>query len=83
MFHLNEGDFFNVFSGWSYVVTLFFIDTLFDVIKIIQHIYSVLDPGDIYINLGPLLWMPSGVALELGLDEVIEVSSLLDSSFCP
>ena len=41
-FRLDEGDFFNMSSGWSYVVTLFFIDTSLNVIKTIQHIYSLL-----------------------------------------
>jgi len=72
-FHLDEGDFFDTFAGWSYVVTLFFIDTSLNVIKTIQHIHSLLEPGGVWVNLGPLLWTSSGVALELSLDEVVRV----------
>ena len=82
-FHLNEGDFFDVFSGWSYVVTLFFIDTSLNVIKTIQHIYSLLDSGGIWINLGPLLWTSTGVALELSLDEVIKVVKFVGFELLP
>ena len=82
-FHLDEGNFFDVFSGWSYVVTLFFIDTSLNVIKTIQHIYSLLDPGGIWINLGPLLWTSSGVALELSLDEVIKVVEFVGFELLP
>ena len=82
-FHLDEGDFFNMSSGWSYVVTLFFIDTSLNVIKTIQHIYSLLDPGAIWINLGPLLWASSGVALELSLDEVIRVVEFVGFELLP
>ena len=82
-FHLNEGDFFDTFPGWSYVVTLFFIDTSLNVVKTIQHIYSILDPGGIWINLGPLLWTSSGVALELSLDEVIKAVELVGFEVLP
>ena len=81
--HLDEGDFFNVSAGWPYIVTLFFIDTSLNVIKIIQHIYSLLDPGGIWINLGPLLWTSSGVALELSLDEVVQVIKLVGFELLP
>ena len=82
-FYLDEGDFFDIFSGWSYVVTLFFIDTSLNVIKTVQHIYSLLDPGGIWINLGPLLWTSTGVGLELGLDEVIKVVELVGFELLP
>ena len=82
-FHLDEGDFFDVFSRWSYVVTLFFIDTSLNVIKTIQHIYSLLDSGGIWINLGPLLWTSTGVALELSLDEVIKVVKFVGFELLP
>jgi len=74
---LNEGDFFHVSAGWSYIITLFFIDTSLNVIKTIQHIYSLLEPGGVWINLGPLLWPSSGVALELSLDEVVQAIELV------
>ena len=82
-FHLNEGDFFDTPPGWSYIVTLFFIDTSLNVIKTIQHIFSLLDPGGTWINLGPLLWTSSGVALELNLDEVVQVVKLVGFELLP
>lgn len=82
-FRLDEGDFFDVLPGCSYVVTLFFIDTSLNVIKTIQHIHSLLDPGGIWINLGPLLWTTSGVALELSLDEVVRVVELAGFELLP
>ncbi|KAF9644136.1 N2227-domain-containing protein [Thelephora ganbajun] len=82
-FHLDEGDFFDTFPGWSYVVTLFFIDTSLNVIKTVRHIYSLLEPGGVWINLGPLLWTSSGVALELSLDEVVRVAELVGFELLP
>ena len=82
-FHLDEGDFFDASSGWSYIVTLFFIDTSLNVIKTIQHLYSLLEPGGVWVNLGPLLWTSSGVALELSLDEVIRVVELVGFELLP
>lgn len=77
--HLNQGDFFDIVppasapGGYSYIVTLFFIDTSLNIIKTIQHIFSLLKPGGVWINLGPLLWSSSGVALELSLEEVLQL----------
>ena len=82
-FHLDGGDFFNAPAGWSYIVTLFFIDTSLNVIKTIQHIYSLLEPGGVWINLGPLLWTSSGVALELSLDEVLRAIGLVGFELLP
>ena len=82
-FHLDEGEFFAALPGWSYIVTLFFIDTSLNVINTIQHIYSLLDPGGVWINLGPLLWTSSGVALELTLDEVVRVVQLVGFELLP
>jgi carnosine N-methyltransferase len=80
---LVEGDFFKLSASWSHVVTLFFIDTSLNVIKTIQHIYSLLEPGGVWINLGPLLWVSSGVALELSLDEVLQVAELVGFELLP
>ena len=81
--HLDEGDFFDTPTGWSYVVTLFFIDTSLNVIKTIQHIYSLLEPGGVWVNLGPLLWTSSGASLELSLDEVVGVIGLVGFELLP
>ena len=75
-FHLDEGNFFDTFPGWTYVITLLFIDTSLNVIEIVQHVCSLLDPGGIWIDFGPLLWTSSGAALELNLDELVRVVQL-------
>jgi hypothetical protein len=81
--HLDEGYFFVAFPRWSLIITLFFIDTSLNVIKAIQHIYSLLDPGGVWINPGPLLWTSSGVALELSLDEVVRAVQLVGFKLLP
>ncbi|KAG6856350.1 hypothetical protein H0H87_005337 [Tephrocybe sp. NHM501043] len=59
-------------AGYDYIVTLFFIDTSLNVFATMEHIYSLLRPGGMWINLGPLLWTSGGHAkLELSLNEVL------------
>jgi carnosine N-methyltransferase len=58
--------------GYDYIVTLFFIDTSLNIFATMEHIYALLRPGGMWINLGPLLWTSGGPAkLELSLDEVL------------
>lgn len=82
-FHLIEGDFFNVEAplrddgskGFDYIVTLFFIDTSSNVAKTLEHVHSLLVPGGVWINLGPLLWTAAGTAgFELSLEEVLKLA---------
>ncbi|PPR00068.1 hypothetical protein CVT24_008970 [Panaeolus cyanescens] len=62
-------------GGYDYIVTLFFIDTSLDVFTTMRHIYNLLRPGGIWINLGPLLWTGGGQAkVELSLDEVLKAA---------
>lgn len=59
-------------QGYDYIVTLFFIDTSLNVLATMEHIYALLRPGGMWINLGPLLWTSGGPAkLELSLEEVL------------
>ncbi|KAF9445487.1 N2227-domain-containing protein [Macrolepiota fuliginosa MF-IS2] len=60
--------------GYDFIVTLFFIDTSVNVFSTIEKIYHLLQPGGIWINLGPLLW-PGGAQAkaELSLEEVMHV----------
>jgi len=59
-------------EGYDYVVTLFFIDTSYNILSTLSQIYALLKPGGTWVNLGPLLWSSGGQAkLELTLEEVI------------
>lgn len=59
-------------NGFDYIVTLFFIDTSFNVFATMEQIFALLKPGGLWVNLGPLLW-PSGgqCKLELSLEELL------------
>ncbi|KAF9075559.1 N2227-like protein-domain-containing protein [Rhodocollybia butyracea] len=75
--HLKEGDFLTLELGtpnsYDYVVTLFFIDTSVNILSTLERIHTLLKPGGIWINLGPLLWCSDAQArLELSLEEVFE-----------
>lgn len=62
-------------ESYDYITTLFFIDTSLNVFSTLQHIYALLRPGGLWINLGPLLWTGGAQArVELSLDEVIRVA---------
>jgi N2227-like protein len=87
-FRLDQGDFFDIkpppsSRGYSYIITLFFIDTSLNIIRTIQQLFSLLEPGGVWINLGPLLWTQSGAALELSLDEVLQVALEIGSELLP
>lgn len=71
-----DGDFLSlpIAERYDYIVTLFFIDTSLNVIETVEHIHTLLQPGGMWINLGPLLWTGSGqAALELSLEEVLRL----------
>lgn len=69
---LVASDFFDVFSGWSYVVTPAFADRL-----------GHFSPGRIWINSGPFLCTSSIMGLELSLDEVFSAVELIWFEFLP
>lgn len=61
---------------WHSVVTCFFLDTANNVIEYVEAIWDVLQPGGIWINLGPLLYHHTDshrASLELTLDQVLHV----------
>lgn len=88
-FRLAEADFLSLKppSGISppeyhFIATLFFIDTSLNVVQTIEHIYSLLRPGGIWVNLGPLLWSGGAQAkVELSLEEVLSVSEAIGFIF--
>jgi carnosine N-methyltransferase len=86
------GDFVDCYSAphesesFNIVITIFFLDTAPNVLKYIDTIHNVLEPGGIWINLGPLAWhfepdestmhngpKQSGGSVELTLDELLSV----------
>ncbi|KAJ7106565.1 N2227-like protein-domain-containing protein [Mycena epipterygia] len=60
-------------GGYDYIVTLFFIDISLNILTTIEHIYHLLCPGGIWINLGPLSWSAQS-KLELSLEEVLRAA---------
>lgn len=76
--HLVEGDFLAHRATYDVVATLFFIDTSLNVIATLEHIFELLRPGGMWINLGPLLWPGGGQArVELSLDEVLRLAKMI------
>jgi hypothetical protein len=68
--------------GYHNITTLFFIDTSLNVIETIEHIYALLRPGGMWINLGPLLWSAGAQAkVELSLNEVMDVAEAVGFIF--
>ena len=80
---LVEAYFSHVFSGWSYFVTPAYTNISPNVIETIQHIYSLLDLGCTRINLGPPLRAPSGMGLELRLNEAFLAAEFIGFEFLP
>ncbi|RKP33956.1 N2227-like protein [Dimargaris cristalligena] len=79
------GDFFEVYgadpnehAAWDCVVTCFFVDATPNVVTCMEIIHTLLKPGGIWINLGPLLYhyenMVNESSIELTLDEVKSVA---------
>ncbi|ESK91470.1 N2227-domain-containing protein [Moniliophthora roreri MCA 2997] len=77
--HLSEGDFLNLSGQYDYVVTLFFIDTSLNILSTLEKIHSLLRPGGVWINLGPLLWCQA--KLELSLEEVLAAARTIGFTF--
>ncbi|KAL0945887.1 hypothetical protein HGRIS_012171 [Hohenbuehelia grisea] len=60
---------------WDAVLTCFFIDTAKNIVNYLRIIHTILAPGGVWINLGPLLWHfennnTNDPSVELDLDEV-------------
>ena len=73
---LVEGDFTKEFvnqtAHYDAIVTFFFIDTAKNVLDYFDTMSSVLKPGGIWINLGPLLYFEGHV--EFALDDVLAIA---------
>jgi len=64
-------------KSYSHIVTLFFIDASPNILSTLSQIHTLLKPGGIWINLGPLLWPSGGTAsMELSLEEVLHAVKL-------
>ncbi|KAI5786072.1 putative trehalase [Pyronema domesticum] len=82
-----DGDFVTMFlpqesEAFDTVVTLFFIDTARNIVAYLETIHKLLKPGGWWINLGPLLY-GTNPSIELGLDEVLEVTKKLGFELLP
>ncbi|KAF6206696.1 hypothetical protein GE061_017932 [Apolygus lucorum] len=56
-FTMVAGDFLEVYTTndeWDCIATCFFIDCASNIFTFIEHIYRILKPGGVWINLGPL-----------------------------
>ncbi|KAF1848774.1 N2227-domain-containing protein [Cucurbitaria berberidis CBS 394.84] len=76
---LVEGDFLEMFpqdGEFDAVVTLFFIDIGDNVVDFLSNIHRLLNPGGVWINLGPLKW-GTHTALQLSAEEVLQLADLL------
>lgn len=72
---LIEGDFttqFHTPAYFSAIATLFFIDTARNLISYFETIHTLLKPGGIWINVGPLLYGTAPL-VQLSLDEVMVI----------
>ncbi|XP_013185581.1 carnosine N-methyltransferase [Amyelois transitella] len=78
-FSMTAGDFLKVYTEpdeWHCVATCFFIDCAPNVIEFIERIYSILQPGGYWINLGPLLYHYSDTPTENSIEPPYDI--LLD-----
>ncbi|KAL3884469.1 hypothetical protein ACJMK2_024608 [Sinanodonta woodiana] len=76
-FSMAAGDFLEVYKdpdSWDCVSTVFFIDTAHNIIQYIETIWTILKPGGIWVNLGPLLYhyadIPNEMSIELSYEDV-------------
>jgi SAM-dependent methyltransferase len=74
---LIEGDFTTALTSHSgtydVVVTHFFLDTAPNILTYLETLHSLLKPGGVWVNFGPLLY-GSAPAVQLSMDEVIAVA---------
>ncbi|KAK0544998.1 hypothetical protein OC846_003996 [Tilletia horrida] len=82
-FSMVAGEFVEVYSRpgererWQCVATSYFIDTAKNVVRYIEIINQLLQPGGYWINAGPLLWhfetADDVMSIELTLDETMDL----------
>jgi len=87
-FSMCAGDFVEVYKqqkgSWDCVVTCFFIDTAKNIIEYIETIYSILKPGGLWINFGPLQYHFAEIqeySLELSLQQLESISKSMGFNF--
>jgi SAM-dependent methyltransferase len=77
---LIEGDFTTALKPhtgtYDAIATHFFLDTAANILTYLETLHSLLKPGGVWINFGPLLY-GSAPAVQLSLDEVIAVAENL------
>jgi hypothetical protein len=65
----------NTHKSYTHLISLFFIDTSPNILATLSQIHTLLKPGGVWINLGPLLWSSGGsTAMELSLEEVLQAT---------
>ncbi|CAK8672623.1 unnamed protein product [Clavelina lepadiformis] len=74
------GDFMEIYDAeayWDCVACCFFIDTAPNIISYLEKIYSILKPGGLFVNFGPLLYhffgMSNERSIELSYQEMVDV----------
>ncbi|KAJ2694654.1 hypothetical protein H4218_005509 [Coemansia sp. IMI 209128] len=90
-FSMTAGDFIEVYGAedekekWNAIVTCFFMDTARNVLAYLETIWNALNPGGVWINLGPLLWHFDNVAgessIELTRDEFLKLAVKMGFAF--
>jgi SAM-dependent methyltransferase len=74
---LIEGDFTTSLKSrsgtYDVIVTHFFLDTAPNILSYLETLHSLLKPGGVWVNFGPLLY-GSAPAVQLSMDEVIAVA---------
>ncbi|RKP07108.1 N2227-like protein-domain-containing protein [Thamnocephalis sphaerospora] len=83
-FSMVAGDFLEVYAdkdqqeSWDCVATCYFIDTAHNIIEYMDTVRSILKPGGLWINYGPLLYhwegTPGERSIELSLEQVKQVA---------
>jgi len=77
-FSMCAGDFLETYKNqqgeWDCICTCFFLDTARNIIEYVELIESLLKPGGVWINLGPLLYhfadTPGELSIELSYEEL-------------
>lgn len=75
-FSMTAGDFLKVYldaDEWHCVATCFFIDCAPNVIEFIERIYTILEPGGYWVNLGPLLYHYSDTPTENSIEPPYDI----------
>lgn len=74
---MSAGDFLEVYdqyNAWDCIASVFFLDTARIVMAYLEHMYAILKPGGLLINLGPLQYHFSGnvaaPSVELSFEEL-------------